>query len=197
MKYILIGSIVFIFLEKAMSQEDKTRFGIKSGMNLSRFSISQQNKSGVKTGFHIGIYVKTKGKDVSLRPELYFSSQGQKSEDGSVGNSITTEVNYVNVPILLETSGKVNVQVGPQIGMLISAHETGKIGNLKVDEDVTNAMRSPDFSVVLGLGFSPGKYFNLGARYHLGLSGIFEKAASFPVPDVYNRVFHFYLATSF
>lgn len=185
----------------AFSQDKKTQVGIKSGLNLAILSASINSESSYKPGFHIGMYVKTPG---GFRPEVYFSSQGQKDNYVSPPNFVstgktTTTLNYLNIPLLMEMGKKVTFQVGPQIGFLLSAKEVGTISNQSVNSDLKEFTKSPDFSLVLGAGINATEKVNFGLRLNYGLSDIFNSPSSPGVdfPSIKNRVFHFYAGVSF
>jgi hypothetical protein len=213
MKYIAAAVILLtVFTSKAQSSETetsdlpKTVFGIKTGFNISRLSTSFNSEPKTKVGFNLGIYVRVPiTEEAFFRPEIYYSSQGQRDNyvhpytHQSVGTS-TTKINYINIPLIFEYGEKVTFQIGPQLGFLLSASEAGSINNQKFDDDLKDIMRSTDFSLVIGFGFNPGKHFNAGVRYQLGVTDIFdgdEDAGVTDFPDVQNRLVHFYVAYSF
>jgi hypothetical protein len=206
-KILLIAALVCsTFILK--SQDSKTVFGLKTGVNLSIFSASVNSESSFKPGFHFGGYLKHSiGEKVFFRPELYYSSQGQKdnyqnSPNGPSVGTTTTSLNYINVPLLIETGRKISFQVGPQLGFFISGKEKGTIDNDPVNYDVKNVMKGFDLSLVLGLGVAASEHVNLGFRLNLGLTDIYSgddqgNVPGFNYPDIKNRVLHFYVAYSF
>jgi hypothetical protein len=202
MKKNLLLCVVFFIFFHALSQENKTQVGIKSGINLAILSASINSESSYKTGFNFGLYLKTPG---GFRPEIYFSSQGQKDNYVSPPSFVstgktTTTLNYLNIPLLMELGKKVNFQVGPQIGFLLSAKEVGTISNQSVNSDLKEFTKSPDFSLVLGAGFNATEKINFGIRLNYGLSDVFNNVQSAPgidFPAIKNRVFHFYAGISF
>jgi hypothetical protein len=200
-KYLLFASTLISCLA-AFSQDKKTQVGIKSGLNVAILSASINSESSYKSGFHIGMYIKTPG---GFRPEIYFSSQGQKDNYVSPPSFVstgktTTTLNYLNIPLLMELGKKkVMFQIGPQIGFLLSAKEVGTINNQSVNSDLKDFTKSPDFSLVLGAGINATEKLNFGLRLNYGLSDIFNSPSSPGVdfPSIKNRVFHFYAGVSF
>jgi hypothetical protein len=185
--------------------ETSVQFGLKTGVNSSFFSVSINSEGSNKTGFHIGMYVRKQlSRNFTFRPELYYSSQGQKdnyiipSTNQSVGHTTTT-INALNIPILFEVGRKVNFQFGPQIGLLVSGREKGTINNEEINDDLQSIMKDADLSLVLGVGYSPWKYINFGMRYNMGFTPIFKKPENAPsdFPTVSNRVYHFFVGFSF
>jgi hypothetical protein len=204
----LLTSVVARAQEATTPPESpKTVFGIKGGVNISTFSASINSESRAKPGLALGLYVKTAiGRRSFFRPELYYSNQGQKDNylypygGPSIGTT-TTNMHYVNIPLLFEIGKKVSFQFGPQVGFLVKGKETGTIASVQVDEDLKDVMSAIDFSLVVGLGVSLGDHFNSGVRYNHGVTNIYSPDDdSFPgvdPPTVQNRVFHFYIAYSF
>jgi hypothetical protein len=204
MKKSLLLTITLISCILAFSQDKKTQVGIKSGLNLAILSASINSESSYKPGFHVGMYVKTPG---GFRPEIYFSSQGQKDNYVSPPSFVstgktTTTLNYLNIPLLMEMGKKkVTFQVGPQIGFVLSGKEKGTVNGQPVDDNLKDFLKSPDISLVLGMGLNLSEQVSLGIRYNHGLSDIFSSPEDLPpgveFPSVKNRVFHFYLAVAF
>jgi len=198
-------SIIFLTLTFSYisAQEQKTTYGIKTGLNVSILSASINSEASWKSGFHIGFYMKNAMSEKTFfRPELYFSSQGQKDNyiqlpGGSSVGETTTSLNYLNLPILFEFGKKVSFQVGPQVGVLISAKEEGTIQGQKVNDDLKTVMKSSDFGLVFGSGIQLSDHVNFGARLNLGLSDIFESGGNGDSFSVKNRTLHFYLGIGF
>jgi hypothetical protein len=204
MKRILavLVSIVVISMSTA-AQDKKPSFGVKAGLNLSIFSASINSESSWLPGFHIGCYLKQPlSEKIYFRPELYYSKQGQKDEyiqppNGPTLGNTSTKLNYLNVPLLFEFGNKVSLQAGPQLGILLSATESGTILNQQIDDDLKGIMKDVDFSFVVGTGIRLGEDLSLGARLNLGLSEIFDDSGDGDFPSIKNRVFHFYLGYRF
>jgi hypothetical protein len=205
MRIILLSALASLALIFCHGQGKNSQFGIKTGFNVSTFSASINSEASSLIGFHIGGFMKAPiHGNLFFRTELFFSSQGQKdnykygSNGPSAGSTVTT-VNYLNFPMLLETGKKVTFQAGPQLGILMSGREKGTIGNQPVNDDLKEVMKSTDFSFLLGLGINASAHLHFGARYQLGLSGIFAKPPNAPVdfPSIKNRVFHFFVGYSF
>lgn len=201
-------TIFFLFLLTGLTsfaQDKEVQFGIKAGANLSMFSASVNSNPSLKPGFHVGIYMRsTTSEKFHFRPELYFSSQGEKTEyvtgnGNTVLGKTETTINAINIPLLFEVGRKVNFQFGPQVGVLLSGKEKGNIGTQKLDEDLKDIMKPVDFSVVLGLGLNATENLNLGVRYNFGITPVFETLNGAPsdYPKFANRVIHFYVGYSF
>jgi hypothetical protein len=190
------------------SQEfSKVLFGIKGGINLSTFSASINSEARAKAGLALGIYLKKQiGPKLFFRPELYYSNQGQKDNylypyGGPSIGSTTTNMHYLNVPLLLEVGNKLSFQFGGQLGILLAGREKGTVASVEVDDKLNDVMTTADFALVVGVGYSLGRHFNGGARFNYGVSNIYspdqDSGSNIDLPKVQNRVLHFYVAYSF
>lgn len=201
-RILLIFFSVAVFVTTS-AQEKKTSFGIKTGINMSIFSASINSEASWLTGFHVGGYLKTAlSEKIAFRPELYYSSQGQKDEyiqppNGPSIGETTTKANYLNVPLLFEFGNKVSFQAGPQLGFLLSATEKGTVQGQSVNDDLKDIMKGTDFSFVLGTGIQATDKLNFGARLNLGLSEVFDGSGESGFPSIKNRVLHFYVGFTF
>jgi hypothetical protein len=178
--------------------KEKPEVGLKLGLNLARFSTSVNSSSSSRPGFHFGFYMKNElSRNVYFRPEFYFSQQGQK-DTWDAGGTTTSTLNYLNIPLLFEMGNKVTFQVGPQVGILLSAKEKGDDYNVDLKDEMD--MPAADVGLILGVGFKPSNRVNFGIRYQHGFTDIFKADDDIPgldFPDVSNRVFHFYLGVAF
>ncbi len=187
-------------------QEGKVQFGIKGGANMSILSASINSESQFRFGLSAGFFFKAPiGKNAFFRPEIFYSSQGQKDKytynTGVDAGETTTTLNYLNIPLLLEFGKTITVQTGMQVGVLLSAREKGRITTQTVNDDLKKFMNKVDLSFVIGIGANVARQVNMGARYNLGVSDIFkdvyEPYPGLEFPTVKNRVFHFFVAYSF
>jgi len=187
-------------------KEGKVYFGIKGGANLSILSASINSESQFRSSWNLGIYLKVPiGKNSFFRPEIFYSSQGQKDNytynTGLDAGKTTTTLNYLNIPLLLEFGKTITVQTGFQAGILLSAREEGQITNQPIDDDLKEIMNPVDMSLVVGVGANVSRKINLGVRYNLGLTNIFKETyqpyPGLDFPVVKNRVFHFFVGFSF
>jgi|SRR5688572_3268376 len=196
MKKLLLFVVLGCIKLSCVAQDSKVVFGLKTGINASILSASFNSDPSSRIGFHLGFYIKTPiSEKVSFRPEIYYSAEGQKDDYGS-GSKTTTKMDFLNVPLLFEVGRRVSFQFGPQFGFLLSAAEEGTIDGDKINEDLKDYMKSMNVSLVLGIGVSPGDNFNLGLRYNLGMTDMFDVATP-DFPTVKTRVMHVYIAYSF
>jgi len=160
------------------------QLGIKAGANFSNFTggdFSNVDKKAM-VGFHAGAFLGFLfGDNLSLNPEVLFSSQGAKFK--SAGSAQNFKLYYINVPVMLKYrfNGGFYLEAGPQVGF-------------KASEDVPNSTiksfaKNLDLSVAGGLGYHDKSGFGIGARYVAGLSKVGDFDASQGVnPDFKNSV---------
>ena len=172
-KIILTVVLVFTFgFVNAQEKEDMS-FGAKGGLNIS--SITNADQDGVNSnslvGFHIGFFGEFMISDeFAIQPELLYSTQGVKLEfEGDKGD---LKLDYINIPVMAKyyVADAFSLELGPQIGFLVSAK--AKSGGDSVD--VKDDTKSIDVSLGFGANYNFAEKFMLGARYNLGLTRVQE-----------------------
>jgi len=163
------------------------QFGLKGGVNVSNFTggdFKNIEKSPL-VAFHAGGIVRIKFDKLVLQPEVLFSSQGAKLDDGTSEKDYT--VSYVNVPIMLQWQfdGGFYIEAGPQAGFKVSED----IPDSSIDEFA----KSTDLSIGLGLGFLKDKGLGIGGRYTVGVSKVGDFDSANIDPDFKNGVIQFSL----
>ena len=205
-KIILSALAVFAF---SFANAQQTKFGVKGGLNLSNWA---GDTDGVnlkyKVGFNGGLFADVKlSEKVSLQPEVLYSLVGTKIDDFTIdidGQEYTGDVNfnmsYIYIPVMLElkVAEKFNLEVGPQLGFLLSAKSVTKLeGNSqKVKEDIKSIFNTIDFGLNFGANYDFDEHFILGFRYNLGLSNI-AKTEEGDSSKIQNSVFSLGLGYKF
>jgi hypothetical protein len=186
MKKTFLLCFVTILSMTAFTQRGNVQFGIKGGINLSDYS-DNVNTSGFRVGFHVGglAHIHTSNPKLAIQPEIVFSTQGADFNNG------TDQVDYVNIPFLIQYLGRggLRLETGPQIGALVSAKFDDNDG---VEYDIKNNFKKSDLSWAFGIGFLSASGLGIDARYNLGLSDITKGRG-----DVKNRVWQFGLFYQF
>ena len=163
------------------------QFGLKGGVNISNFTGGNFNniEESSLVAFHAGGLVRIKFDHLVLQPELLFSSQGAKLDDGVT--EADYKVSYVNIPIMLQWQfkGSFYIEVGPQAGFKVSED----IPNSTIDEFA----KSTDLSIGVGLGFLKNKGLGIGGRYMVGVSNVGDFDSANIDPDFRNGVLQFSL----
>ena len=164
--------IVSCFLLIALASQAQTSFGIRGGISSTTL-VGEGYKA--KAGFHLGGFANIGIKNgFSLQPELYYATQGAKWEgDGK------TELSYLNIPVLAKykSAGGFFGETGPQIGFMLSAHDTWD----GEKEDVKEYLNTTDFSWAFGAGYQVNKNLCVNLRYNLGITSFWnsEKNSAF------------------
>ena len=154
-KIILSIAAVFAF---GFANAQDVKYGAKAGLNMS--NISTDGASSL-LAFHLGGFAELKLNDkFAVQPELLYSAQGAK-----VGG-VDFNLNYINIPVMAKyyVADAISIEVGPQIGFLMSAKADGV--------DVKEFFSSTDFGLNLGGGYNLNEKMSLGLRYNMGLSDV-------------------------
>jgi len=163
------------------------QFGLKGGVNISNFTGGdfQNIEKSPYVAWHAGGLLRIKFDHLVLQPEVLFSTQGAKLDDGTTEENY--EITYVNIPIMLQWQfkGSFYVEAGPQVGFKVSED----IPNSAIDEFA----KSTDLSIGVGLGFLKSKGLGIGGRYTVGVSKVGEFDSANIDPDFKNGVIQFSL----
>lgn len=170
MKKLIIFTLLLCTSSIVFSQV-KAELGLKGGLNLA--SISSDNNAvdlSNKTGYHFGAYALFKALSFGIQPEILYSTRGTNVSLAGVSNSFSQDYTYLDIPVMfkLYTIAGLNVQAGPQFGMLLSTSGKDASGNKITKSD----FRDSDLSAAFGLGWDAPFGLNLTARYVLGISEI-------------------------
>lgn len=189
--FFLITSLLVFQVSQA-----QFKFGAKAGVNLS--NIYQESlDSNLRTSFHAGLITEIPmGERFYFSTEILYSSQGylekanEPPEDEA--HNITTEFGYLQAPFLLKYRiiEGLNVQLGPQIGLLVSA--ITRDNNQKQDNKYLYS--DFEYGAVFGLGYKFYPRLFVQGRYNWGLGEIYdkEKVENLEIdPIANNRVIQF------
>ena len=127
--------------------------------------------AGAEFGYNINdMFAVTAGALVSL--------QGSKFDDNSYQKDVTTNLTYLNVPILANVyiAPGLAIKAGVQPGFLLSRKTKldeliGSGSWTSVEHTSTDGLKKVDFSIPLGLSYEISD-FVIDARYNLGLTNI-------------------------
>ena len=143
--------------------------GLKAGPNFANLNTDESPGENYKarTGFHLGAFALIKGEKVGFQPEVVFSQQGSKFKY-SGSPDLKANFSYVNIPLIVKlyTVAGINLQVGPQIGLLTSAEVESPTGT----QDVKDELKKTDISLALGVGWDLPFGLTIDGRYNLGLT---------------------------
>lgn len=165
-----LAIIFLIFITSLNAQSKEGQVGIKAGLNFSTFSGAIEADLSMRFSFNIGLMVETElSNHIAFQPEVLFSSQGSNEMLGSTDYEY--RLNYLNLPLLMKfyLSEGFSFDVGPQLGVLISARESNTSTN---DSDIKTSFKETDYGLVFGVSRKFDKGLNVSARYNLGLQNI-------------------------
>lgn len=154
MKKILMLFLGLAFAINSFAQERKISWGVKASYNLS----TSIDAVKMQSGFDAGLFGEWRfNKLFTLSPELFFSVQRYKNE--GIPSEIDRRYSYINLPILAKfyVLKKLSVDVGPQIGYLLS-----------VNSDYYNQINHFDFSIVAGATYNFGRFL-ASVRYNVSV----------------------------
>lgn len=203
------GQVLIALLFGDALNTGKIEFGLDGGVNLVTMSGIDQakNRTTWNLGFyfdfklpdsswmiHTGVIVKsTMGtRNVPLYPT------GNGNLDGALsGGSVTTSLNYFNVPIMVKHKFPSNLYVegGAMLGLLYGATDEF-INTVQEEDDLTyersvkSAYHPLDAGAMVGVGYRllSGNGINLGIRYYYGLVDVYIDDST---PSQCNRSLYF------
>lgn len=185
--YVLV--ITILSIATTVNAQD-IKIGAKAGLNLASVA-GDGIEAKSRTAFHIGGMAEIPiNATFYLQPELLFSSQGYKLDNGNDGNGV---LNYISVPVIGKyyVTEALSIEAGPQIGYLLSATikvdnnggginapspdtktANSKASTALLDSDIKEFFKNTDISFGIGAGYKLENGIYLSARYNLGLSNI-------------------------
>ena len=169
---------LILSLITAASAQAQVAFGLKGGLNLTTLDVKDPELSyESRTGYHAGIFLRSKMDKIAIQPELLlFTQQGdlESSFFGSARESFT----YLSVPVILKfyPVAGLNIQLGPQFGFLIDGEREYDSFFGTGTEDITDHYKKSDVSVSVGGGYDFGFGLGLDVRYNIGVKDINDAA---------------------
>jgi len=177
----LLLAVLYVSAQSSKNNafESKTHLGLKAGYNWSYITGSSQgfNKDN-KSGFMIGGFIAPASKGIGYRTEIIFSRQGYSFENGGQNTDVLNDYIYLPQLTTYTIGGKVQIQLGAQIGFLLNAKKTTQ----SKDSSITGLMNKLDYGFAGGLELYPVKPMIIGARYNLGLGKLYKQDYSSPNP---------------
>lgn len=161
---------------------DKMRFGIKAGPNLTKMGKltvgNQEYSTDYKVGFQAGVYADLPmGGGFAFMPEATFTQKGGKLKETVAGNTgeFDAKVSYLDIPVLIgyKATPELTIFAGPQVSFLLSQKSTIRVNS----DPATESTDTKNFSKsiaggAIGLGYSITPNINVNGRYMMD----FQKA---------------------
>lgn len=208
-KFSLILLMALLTLSYSKAQE--VNFGAKAGVNFADIKGKDVSSFDGRTCFHAGIMVEIMlSEKFAFQPELLYSCQGSDySETYDIGTdtfvkagltySGTVKADFLNMPLMAKyfiTEG-FSLEVGPQIGLLLSAKDAYDLAGDSGEEDIKEYLKGIDFGVNFGLGYKLENGLNVAVRYNLGLTDLNDDPDYLGDSDYKNGVFQISLGFFF
>jgi hypothetical protein len=205
---ILIFSLVFstFILRGQSSDENKVRFGIKAGLNISNMYTKDVQDENMITGFNGGLFLKVPvTPNFAIQPELLYTMKGSELTYNSfISGKASFSLNYVEMPVLavINLTKIVNIYGGVYIANLTSVVVKNK-SNVDLF-NFENELKKSDFEMYdWGLVGGAGLDFNrvsLGVRYEYGMKPVGKERSflgqTYRIPDAKNSTIQIYLSIS-
>lgn len=148
------------------------RFGANAGLNYTTLMGKDLSDVKAQPGFYIGAHsiIPLSGK-LNLVPAVRFSAEGAKQDLS--GTTLHLNNAYVNIPVLLNyQTGKLFFELGPQVGILVSAK--WKADGTSVDaKELYNSL---NYGAAAGVGYMITDNIGVNLRANLGLANIVKDA---------------------
>ena len=170
MKHLFVLTALVGVLGAATAQA-QDRGGVRFGVNFATLSTDDDGfDAKTRTGLVVGLYGVVPVNDIfSFQPEVLFSQQGAKAEDG--GEEATLKLDYVQIPALarirLGRTSPAFLLVGPSFGFNTRA-ESEFNGET---QDFKDEVKGSDVGLVTGVAINAGPAV-VDARYTWGLMNI-------------------------
>lgn len=168
MKKVLFFAIAIVTFSFANAQE--VSYGLKAGLNYSNWSFSDSDMDNFdsRLSFHVGGVVELGLSDkFSVQPEILYSSVGAQMDVSEAATRAASDnfvyaLDYLSIPVMAKyyIADGFSLEVGPQIGVLLSA-------KAKYDgesADVKDSFKSTDFSAGIGAGYKMENGLFINAR---------------------------------
>lgn len=195
MKKIFILAIG-LFVATAANAQDKIKFGVKAGLNLSDIIKGDGNNNfdtKVKTGFNAGVTLEIPLiAGLAFTPEVLYSQKGYKLTS-SLGEFRQT-TSFIDVPILasFRLGSSFNIVAGPQVSFLLSTKNKfdngfGTVEQTNVEKD-SDRFKKSLVGGLIGFRYDINEKFDIHGRYALDFQKNNENGTS-STPEFRNQVF--------
>ncbi len=152
------------------------RFGVKGGLSINSFSLTNLSDGGTRLGIQLGLVSEISLENAglseyfALQPEVLFATKGAKYTANEI--EIKERLSYVDVPILfkLKPLEAISLYAGPQVSFMTKGKYKYDAGDNTV-YDNRDAFKAVDYGVAAGIGVQLATLF-LDLRYNLGLRNV-------------------------
>lgn len=150
----------------------KFNFGIKGGLNLSKFKTTNTFSSDNQAGYFVGVWTRFGAAGLHLQPELYLTGKNAKLIS-SAGSENTVKFTSLDVPILIGTKiGAAGVglrlNTGPVVSFILNDEQNfGQAASSAFN----GKFKDQAYAWQFGAGLDISK-LSVDLRYESGLSKI-------------------------
>jgi len=173
----VVLAVVGVFgVTEARAQD---RGGVRVGLNLANLSgndVADLGDTDSRAGLVVGLFgVVPLNQTIAFQPEVLFSQQGAKLEDGS--DDATIKLDYLQVPLLarfrlgMSPSAPVHALFGPSFGFRTNAEVDLNGETIDDNDEFEDQTESFDIGLVAGIGVNAGPAV-VDARYMWGLRNL-------------------------
>ena len=147
----------------------KYRWGVKGGIN-SAAEYNSESNTNTRAGIHLGFFMEsTINNKLDIQPEIVYSMQG-----GSDNSGVTDKFDYINIPVMFKIyvnqPRTFSVDVGPQVGYMISAKYTYKGNTYNIYN--SNKLNKVDAAFCFGASYKFNQKFHLCFRVNYSVTKI-------------------------
>ncbi|MCB0795472.1 MAG: PorT family protein [Flavobacteriales bacterium] len=165
-----LSIVLAALLCSALANAQQSGIGVLGGAMAST-TRSEARQYNIVPGGLAGLYFPLGlGTRFELQPELTAAFMGSSHQVQGSEFRVVDRSMYLQLPIMVKffLTNAVNLQIGPQAGMLI-----GSWMSYEGEQTETTDDRNPyDFGVSMGLGVDFRSGIDLGVRYYNGLSAV-------------------------
>jgi len=157
------------------------RGGFKGGLNYSDLIITStldtldNSAFNAKAGYNAGCFVNVPFPgNLGVQVDILFSNKGYKKDTEGETNNVN--LNYLSLPVMFfyRPTPKLDLEVGPEFGLLVSA------GNLT---------KSFDLGIDVGVRYYISDMLDVALRYNMGMPSGFKSQKSYlgDIPGTYSN----------
>lgn len=182
--------INFLLLSVYVLSQQKTKYGINAGLNISSFSGSDNEGFSSKLGFHVGGFLLNPiSEKISVDTELNYSQLGASfetslpyfNESSNIVFSGKVKIDYLRLPILFNYHATTNfgLAIGPELGFLLS-------NKMTYDQEINNSnsqklenLNQLDIGIKARVNYVFSEHYLVTVGYYTGISKVFKDSTIF------------------
>ncbi|MCT4600216.1 MAG: PorT family protein [Marinifilaceae bacterium] len=181
--YLLLISVMFIFLNSYAQTSQEIKYGVKGGLNIANLHGDDTDNLDAVVRFHIGGFMELSlNENWTFQPEVLYSRQGCES------NGVDLDLDYIAIPMMFKYyfNKQFNLEVGPQLNYTANAKVTTSFVHASIYNEKDFTM-----GINVGGGYTLNEHLGFSARYNYGFTDIFKDG------DIKNHVIQFSVAYIF